>query len=231
MDWLYVWSPRYRFFHEFLQATLKDISGFHIQPVFAEQKFFTPMKGASSHFLAGIPIKIHVIKNYIEQNIGKTFFFTDVDLIVLPEFHLEDLEPYKLNDITTMTEEHSAVENNIGCMLIHCSPKTHQFFQRVYDRIVHERMLDQDAFCVEKATFDGTIGVFKKEAFLQSNMLSENSAPYKIIQCLTSKTDSTEILIEKVLTIQSAYDITALLHFLPEEVQKELDTEFGVSEP
>lgn len=220
MDWLYVWSPRYRFFHEFLQATTKDISGFTIQPVFAEQKLFTPMKAASSHFLAGIPIKIHVIKTYIERNLGKTFFFTDVDLIVLPEFHREDLEAYTVNDITIMMEKGDIF--NIGCMLIKCSPKTLAFFERVAERIRTEKLLDQDAFHLEASLFDGTIGCFNPTQFLQSNMLTEHSETYKIIQCLTSQSDPTEILVEKVLTIMSAYDVSALLQYLPEEVQKVL---------
>ena len=222
MDWLYVWSPRYRFFHEFLQASVRDLSGFQIQPVFAEQNLFTPIDPSGAHFLTGIPIKIHVICNYIEKNMGKYLFFTDVDLIVFPEFQANDLEIYKQYDITTMKEVTPITVYNIGCMLIQCSEKTLAFFTRVLNRIRNEKLLDQVVFNEEVYSGDVSVGMFNENEFLQSNMLTENSDSYKIVQCLTSSTDLTEVLLEKVATIQSAYDISRLIQFLPEDVQQQL---------
>lgn len=218
MDWLYVWSPRYRFFHELMQSSLKDLSGFHIQPVFAEQHLFTRAQG-DGHFLTGIPIKIYVIVNYIQRNLGKTFFFTDVDLIVLPEFSRRDLDPYLNKDITCMNEIHAKQPYNIGCLLIRCTPETLAFFQRVLQRIREEKLLDQDAFAQELPSFSGSVAFFDPHAFLQSNMLTEDGSTYKIIQCLCSEQDSTRLLVEKVLTIASAFDIHLLLQYLPQEVQ------------
>ena len=222
MDWLYVWSPRYRFFHEFLQASVRDLSGFQIQPVFAEQNLFTPIDLSGAHFLTGIPIKIHVICNYIEKNMGKYLFFTDVDLIVFPEFQANDLEIYKQYDITTMKEVTPITVYNIGCMLIHCSEKTLAFFTRVLNRIKNEKLLDQVVFNEEVYSGDVSVGMFHENEFLQSNMLTENSESYKIVQCLTSSTNLTDVLLEKVATIQSAYDISLLIQFLPEDVQQQL---------
>lgn len=228
MDWLYVWSPRYRFFHEFLSATTKDLSGFHMQPIFAEQHLFTPLQ-SDKHFLTGIPIKIHVIITYIQRNMGKYFFFTDVDIIVLPEFTLQDLEAYKQYDITSMQELHTTIKHNIGCLLIRCCPETLEFFQRVEQRIRSEKLLDQDAFHLEVSTFPGRMGTFSSSEFLQSNMLSEDSQTYKIIQCLTSESNPTEVLIEKILTIASAYDVTPFLPYLPTDVQEVLRAEGWMS--
>lgn len=229
MDWLYVWSPRYRFFHEFLFSQIKDLSGFHITPVFAPQKFFTPIQ-SEGHFLTGIPIKIHVIMNYIQKNMGKTFFFTDVDLIVLPEFKYQELEQYTKNDITCMYEESSSIHYNIGCLLIQCNEKTLEFFKNILGRIQREKLLDQDAFAKELSTFPGTFGFFNKEEYLQSNMLTEDTDSYKIIQCLSSEIDKTRFYVEKILTISSAYDISLLLDFLPEDVREVLQTEFGMGQ-
>ena len=121
MDWLYVWSPRYRFFHECLYATIKDISGIHVKPIFAEQHLFTPVQTSCSHFFAGIAIKIYVIRNYIEKNMGKHFFFTDVDLVVLPEFEAADLEQYNermpsYHDLQYWLYAHSLLSQN-PCLL------------------------------------------------------------------------------------------------------------------
>jgi hypothetical protein len=230
MDWLYIWSPRYRFFHECLYSVIKDLSGFQVTPVFAEQHLFNPIQTSSSHFFAGIAIKIYVIRNYIEKNIGKHFFFTDVDLVVLPEFKAADLDSYKENDITVMKECHPTLNYNIGCMLIHCSPKTLDFFDKVLMRIRTEKLLDQDAFEQEATSFDGVIGLFDSTEFLQSNMLSDTSNNMKIIQCLTSESNKTEIFLEKIFTIQAFYDISQVIQYLPEDVQEALDTETRMSE-
>jgi hypothetical protein len=223
MDWLYVWSPRYRFFHEFVQSCVKDISGFHVKPIFAEQSLFTPLVEESKHFLTGIPIKIYVIVNYIKKNLGKVFFFTDVDLIILPEFSYETLVPYLKNDITCMYEEYTDVPYNIGCLLIQCNDKTLAFFERVLQRIRNEKLLDQDAFQQELSSFQGIFDTFSKNEFVQSNMINDVTSDYKIIQCLCSEKNPTDVLIEKIITISSAYDISLLMQFLPDDVKERLE--------
>jgi hypothetical protein len=216
MDWLYVWSPRYRFFHEFLFSRIQDLSGFCIQPVFAEQKLF-PRRDPNLHFFTGNPIKIYVITRYIEKNLGKSFFFTDVDLIVLPTFSREDLDNYLENDITCMKES----PYNIGCLLIQCNQKTLSFFQRVLERIVKNYLADQDAFIAELPTFEGKLGVFSSEDYVQSNMIPDYKYPM-IVQCLTCQKNPTDILLEKILTISRYIDFSHIQHHLPEDVLQRL---------
>ena len=216
MDWLYVWSPRYRFFHEFLYSRIQDLSGFHIQPLFAEQQLF-PRKDENLHFFTGNPIKIYAITRYIKKNMGKSFFFTDVDLIVLPTFSREDLDNYVENDITCMKES----PYNIGCLFIQCNQKTLSFFQRVLERIVKTNLLDQDAFVEELPTFEGKLGVFSSEDYVQSNMISDCKYPM-IIQCLTCQNNPTDILLEKILTISRYIDFSPIQHHLPTDVLERL---------
>lgn len=227
MEWLYVWSPRYRIFHEILQATTRDISGFLLRPLFAEQKFFTPLE-TGAHFLTGIPIKLFAIVNYIKKNPGAVFFFSDVDLVVFPHFSASDLDPYLLNDITTMKECHPTVVHNIGCLLIRCNEKTLAFFERVLSRTHNEKLLDQVAFNLEVPSFPGTIGLFSNSQFLQSNALTDDESSYKIIQCLTSQDDPKHVLVEKLTSINHVYDIEPFLSFAPSEVQEELRTQTGM---
>lgn len=217
---MYVWSPRYRFFHEFLYSRIQDLSGFCIQPIFAEQHLFV-RRDPTTHFFSGNPIKIYVITRYIEKNIGKSFFFTDVDLIVLPTFSLEDLNNYLENDITCMKES----PYNIGCLLIQCNQKTLSFFQRILNKMKETNLLDQDAFLQELTTFEGKLGLFSSEDYVQSNMLSEDSMSIpKIIQCLTSQNHATDILLEKVLTISDYIDIRPIQHYLPPDVLAKLSS-------
>lgn len=218
MDWLYVWSPRYRFFHEFLFSRIQDLSGFRIQPIFAEQHLFT-RRDPSIHFFSGNPIKMYVITRYIEKNLGKRFFFTDVDLVVLPTFSREDLDNYLENDITCMKES----PYNIGCLLIQCNQKTLSFFKGILDAMKNTNLLDQDAFIQELTTFQGKLGVFSPQNYVQSNMAAEPVLQLpKIIQCLTSQNNPTDVLLEKVLTISDYIDISPIQHYLPEDVLQRL---------
>jgi len=187
----------------------------------------------SSHFLRGIPIKIHAIVNYIKKNIGKTFFFTDADLCIMPSFSANDLEPYKNYDITAMKENDSEIQYNIGCLLIQCNPETLRFFEKVCHRIRTEKLLDQNVFNQELSSFSLSIGTFNDKEFLQSNSLAENEDSYKIIQCLSSNMDQTHALVEKILTVKLFFDASAFLEYLPQdvlEVLSELETQEGVSE-
>ena len=223
MDWLYVWSPRYRFFHEFLFSRIQDLSGFHIRPIFAEQNLFQ-RRNPTLHFFAGNPIKMYIIANYIKRNLGKTFFFTDVDLVVFPTFSRQDLDAYLENDITCMKEQ----PFNIGCLLIRCNQKTLSFFEGILKRMRNRKtkLLDQDAFLEELTTFEGKLGIFSETEYLQSNMVSETtSQPLKIVQCLTSQNNPTDIILEKVLTISDYIDISPIQHHLPADVLQRINSE------
>jgi hypothetical protein len=53
-------------------------------------------------------------------------------------------------------------------------------------------------------------------------MVTEDSTEVKIVQCLTSESNSTEIYLEKVTTLMSFFDISQVEQYLPEDVQKAL---------
>lgn len=220
MDWLYVWSPRYRFFHEILYLRTKDLPGFKVCPIYAEQHLFD-RQHEHGHFLAGIPVKMNVVVNYIRENIGKTFFFTDVDLIVMPSFSTSDLIDYETNDITTMKEWTDSLAPNIGCLLIKCSEKTLTFFEGVQLRILRDKDADQDAFIKELTTFTGSVGCFSTMNFLQSHMLKQPSLdPYKIkiVQCIVGQDKPVDIIAEKVCLVSQFMNIDPFQEYLPADV-------------
>jgi hypothetical protein len=233
MDWLYIWSPRYQFFHEVVSSCVKDLSGIQLVPIFAEQHFFTP-RSETGHFLTGIPIKLHVIANYIRRHMGSTFIFSDVDLIVFPRFCIEDLAPYHSNEITTLRESPYTLYHNIGFLMIQCTPETLDFFERVLTRTRSENKLDQDVFNEELQSFPGRVGFFDVSGYIQSNSLHEEQADsfdsLRIIQCLTSQSDPTEILAEKAYTMSLFLDLTNFRSYLPEAVLKILDAKLEACE-
>ncbi len=220
MDWLYVWSPRYRFFHEVLYSRIQHLQGLRVHPVFADQHLFNRLS-EDGHFLAGIPVKTTVIVNYIRQNLGKTFFFTDVDLIVMPSFTILDLLPYTTNEITTMREWSDNPTPNIGCLLSRCTPETLAFFERMLLRILRDKDADQDAFIKELSSFSGTVGTFSADHFLQSHMFKTKEVdPYqmKIVQCIVGQDKPTDIIAEKVCMIDQFMKIEPFKQYLPEDV-------------
>ena len=113
--------------------------------------------------------------------------------------------------------------------MIHCSPKTLAFFDRVLQRIRTEKLLDQVAFELEAPYFEGQIDIFDSSFFLQSNMVTDSLEHMKIIQCLTSESNSTEIFLEKVATIMNFFDISQIQQYLPHDVKEALDTQTRMS--
>lgn len=218
--WFYVWSPRYRVFHEVLQFGAKDVSGIELKPQFVPQSVFEK-RNEGKHFLTGIAIKIHILLKILETHQNQFVIFSDVDLIVPDKKLYEKLKTYESNDITCMREKKDSNEYNIGFMLVKGTPEITAFLQKVLEKIRTQNMLDQDAFNQEIKDFQGTHGFFDTKDFIQSNMIRKDiwdTGNYSVIQCLSSNSNWIDIMVEKLHTIIYYYDIRHLLHFVDREV-------------
>jgi hypothetical protein len=224
--WYYVWSPRYRIFHEVLQFAVNDISGVSVRPLCMPQNIFDrKIEDASRHFLTGIGIKIYCLLKTLQTHTDEYIIFSDVDLIVPDKKLSEKLKVYETNDITAMREKKDGDEYNIGFMLIKNTPAVKEFFQTVLQRIQKEQQLDQDIFNQEIKQFRGTHGFFDVKDFIQSNMIRKDiwdSGNYSVIQCLSSEQTSKEVMLGKLATIIYFYNITHLLQFVDRDIIKSL---------
>ena len=232
-QWFYVWSPRYRIFHEILLNSTADISGIEMKPQFVPQSIFEK-KNDGKHFLTGIGIKIHVLIKILESHPDTFVIFSDVDLIVPKKDLAEKLKVYETNDITCMCERKDSKEYNIGFMLVKSTPSVIQFLTRVLQQIRTNNMLDQDAFNEEIKSFEGKHGMFDTKDFIQSNMIRKDiwdSGNYSVIQCLASNSTWTDMISEKLHTIIYFYDIRHFLDIIDIEVRKSIREHLQVNNP
>lgn len=225
--WYYVWSSRYRVFHEVLQFGLRDISGFSIRPICIPQNIFDrKVENTSQHFLTGIGIKIYCLLKSLQGLPADQFMiFSDTDLLVLDKDLSSKLKAYEINDITAMREKKDVDEYNIGFLLIKNTVAVKQFFEKVMRRIHNELQLDQDIFNEEIKEFPGTHGFFDTKDFIQSNMIRKDiwdSGNYSIIQCLSSEQTPKEVMLGKLATIVYFYNIEPLLQFIDKDILQDL---------
>lgn len=225
--WYYVWSSRYRIFHEVLHFGARDISGVSLRPICIPQTIFDrKTEDTQQHFLTGIGIKIYcLLKSLQGLPVNSYFLFSDVDLIVLDKELAVKLKEYEKNDITAMREKKGLDEYNIGFMLIKHTPEVKQFFERVLQRIHKEMKLDQDIFNEEIKQFSGSHGFFDTKDFIQSNMIRKDiwdAGNYSVIQCLSSEQTPKEVMLGKLATIVYFYNIEPLLCFVDIEILKDL---------
>jgi hypothetical protein len=224
--WYYVWSPRYRIFHEVLQFGARDVSGVSLRPLCMPQEIFNlKVNNTTDHFLTGIGIKIYCLLKSLQGLSGEYLIFSDVDLIVPDKDLVSKLKAYEGNDITAMREKKDSDEYNIGFMLIRNTSAVRAFFGNVLQRIHKEVKLDQDIFNEEIKSFSGTHGFFDTKDFIQSNMIRKDiwdAGNYSVIQCLSSEQTPKEVMLGKLATIIYFYNITHLLRFVERDTVKSL---------
>lgn len=235
--WFYVWSPRYRIFHEILQFATRDISGVTLNPIQVPQSIFErKLQDPSKHFLTGIGIKIHCLIKILESKKDEFIIFSDVDLIAPDTKLAEKLKEYEVNDITAMVEDVNSPElYNIGFMLIKNTPEVLIFFKSVLHRIQKDGLLDQDAFNEEIKSFSGKHAHFSMKDFIQSNMFRKDiwdTGNYSIVQCLSSDTSTYQnTMVGKLLTIIYYYDIRPILHHTEGKIIQDLQMHLILTNP
>jgi hypothetical protein len=152
LDWFYVYSPHYEFFHNELSSTI-DRNYFTPYPFYVDQFIFDEhlYKHEGEHFFSRITVKINTIIAILEERLSRNnltpFIFTDCDILVtkyasrtLP-FHAE----FKEIDILFQREYLTTTEVNPGCMMITPSTRVLDFFKAVRDDILQNNVMDMDA--------------------------------------------------------------------------------------
>ena len=152
LDWFYIYSPRYEFFHNELCTTI-DRNHFTPYPFYVDQFIFDEhlYKHEGEHFFSRITVKINTIIAILEERLARNnltaFIFTDCDILVtkyasrtLP-FHVN----FKEVDILFQREHLTTAEVNPGCMMISPSIKVLDFFKAVRDDILQNNTMEMDS--------------------------------------------------------------------------------------
>jgi hypothetical protein len=219
--WLYIWSPRYEIFHHILRHCIKDISGIEVHPQFLPQSYF--QRKAEGHHFTGNSTKLRLTLSALVKHPGETIIVSDVDLIVFDENNdfASYLSKYDMNDMTFMLDNYESEVYNIGFSLIKSTPNTINFVKNIVKRIDSENGHDQTIVNEELKNYTGPYGFFSIPEVVQSNMVNvADFLPHRIIQCLSSREDSDEIIAEKIISISMYFDISQYRHLLSQPIEE-----------
>lgn len=128
MKFVYFYSPFYEFYHDQFQE--KITPHFTTVPLLIED--IKENENKKDHHFNGLTIKIELIIDQIEKEMGTTIIFSDATVFI-NEKECENLESfidnYKEYDICFIKEGGDVF--NIGFMKINCNQKTLSFFENV----------------------------------------------------------------------------------------------------
>jgi len=207
IDWFYVYSPHYEFFHKELCTTI-DRNHFTPYPFYVDQSIFDEhlYKHEGEHFFSRITVKINTIIAILEERLSSNktlpFIFTDCDIIVTKyasrtmPVHAQ----FKEVDIVFQREYLTNTEVNPGCMMITPSQKILDFFKAVRDDILQNNSMEMDAI----------------NRFLQSG---QNKVKYTFF--------STRDVCSSITISHATFSI---FHLLGNSISKEADMEHKIKE-
>lgn len=116
----------------------------------------------------GCAIKLHMICNVLESNMGKYIVFGDCDLyFIRPISGLLDYYVHQKYDVVATESCISSFSNycitmgsNVGVMLIHCTPSTLEFYKHLAYEVEKRNQWDEGAFKKYSETSGLKHGVF-----------------------------------------------------------------------
>lgn len=152
IDWYYVYSPRYEFFHSLLCEKI-DTTIFTPQPLFVDQSVFDQhlYKHEAEHFFSRITVKIDKIIDIIEERLSlqntKPFIFTDCDVLITKYASrtLPYYSKFEEVDILFQREYLTNSEVNPGCMMIRSTDTVLTFWKRVRNDIIRNNTMEMDS--------------------------------------------------------------------------------------
>ena len=159
MKWFYIWSEKYREFHEYLQDVIPR-DKFDIHAIYIPQERFD--KGLYQknglHPWTGCNIKINEIIRILEElEDGEVFLFTDVDIVLRPNSGIYDVVNYYrcviAIDMVFSPERHTI---QIGSMLLRKTSLVVAFWKRVLELCIEfPTKLDQNIIIEELKSYKG----------------------------------------------------------------------------
>lgn len=214
IPWYYMWSDKYRFFHELFQHTMKE--PFDVRPIYIEQEIFDKgLDGAKGHVWNNCLIKVDQIIAALESAEHPYILFTDVDLVVARQDIYEKLQSHidARHSMVFLQEGHQL---NIGFMLFMVCKEVVDFWKTIRARVVAKGGLDQAYVNEEIRTWPLPWGVFDKQ-FTCSNTW-DRVTPFSVLQPLSSCLGKESDFAEKVFCASLFLDVTPFLHHVPQNI-------------
>jgi hypothetical protein len=152
MKWYYFFTPDYEFWHRHIQESLND--HFTLVSLEIEPSSLRLNEGPGHHF-KGCPVKLDLVIECIQANIGDSIVFSDSTLH-FNRTRVQELAEYvqELAERADLIFADNRIDKdvNIGVMLIRCNRRTLRFWKRVragFSRNQWDQQLVNDALAAQ----------------------------------------------------------------------------------
>ena len=216
VPWYYMWSERYRFFHELFNNTMKEPE-FIVNPIHIDQSFFDKNlhQTEGAHAWNGCALKIDLLIERLEQSSHPYILFTDIDIIPKNNIY-KNLKPHMDND-EDMVFLQEGDQLNIGFILLKVSKDVIDFWKLVKSKMVECPGHDQKYVNDLINTYTGKWAMFDQQIFTCSNIW-DGTTEFSIMQPLTSGLGKEFDFAEKIFNTAQHLDVQDYMHYVPEDI-------------
>jgi len=216
ISWYYMWSDKYRIFHELLQETMKEPE-FTLSPIYIEQSVFDMelYKDTTKHAWDSSLIKVNSILDSLNNESGSYLLFTDIDIVIKPTVY-KNIKQY-MDDGQTIVFLEEGNHLNIGFMLMKVCPEVVDFWTSVKNNILHTPGLDQDYVNSLIKLYKGKWTKFHNQQFTCSNTWDQTTE-FSILQTLSSCLGKEFDFAEKIFSVAQFIDINKHMQYVPQNI-------------
>jgi hypothetical protein len=211
IPWYYMWSDRYRFFHEIFTDTMKQPE-FSVRPIYLDQSVFdSTLHRGGSHTWSNSTLKVDKLIEVLESSEVPYVLFTDIDIICSSKEDIfSKLTPHmEARHSMVFLQEGSTL--NIGFMLLMVCKEVIDFWKGIRD-MVKTGGLDQDYVNQAIKTYSLPWGKFDRK-FTCSNLW--DGSPFAVLQTLSSSLGKEMDLAEKIYGFSVFIDVNPYLQYIP----------------
>lgn len=225
IPWYYMWTPNYEIFHRLIQESMDRFprlrTDFCDRPIYYEQALFSKKLSTDPgvHAFQGSNLKVDLMIQCIEQNMGEYFIFSDADIHIGSQKVKEMCDPFIADgyDTVFMKEEGDKdnSEVNIGFVLTKANEATLALWKDIQNRINLSGGHDQAIMSELLKTWSGKWGMFSCDHVVSNKTYSET---FIIFQFLSSTKGYVSDMSEKLYNMSKFYDIDHLLYLVKDEI-------------
>ena len=216
IEWYYMWSDKYRFFHEILKDTVKEPE-FIMKPIYISQGYFDKnlyqMEG--KHSWSGCSLKIDLLIESLKNSSTNYILFTDADLIPKENIYKNLIKYIEGNQTQVFLQEGQHL--NIGFILLKVCPEVIEFWNSVKLKMSEEPAHDQQYVNELISTFKNKWTTFDSQIFTCSNIWN-GATEFSIMQPLSSCLGKELDFAEKIFNTAQHIYVEPYMKHVPENI-------------
>jgi hypothetical protein len=216
IEWYYIWSDKYRFFHEILKDTVKE-SEFVMKPIYIDQAYFDKnlYQAEGKHSWNGCSLKIDLLIERLKLAKTEYILFTDADLIPKKNIY-KNLEKY-INDNQTQVFLQEGQHLNIGFILLKVCPEVIEFWESIKLKMSETPAHDQQYVNELIKDYKDKWTIFDPQVFTCSNIWN-GVIEFSIMQPLSSCLGKEFDFAEKIFVTAQHIHVEPYMKYVPENI-------------